>query len=77
MLTTSSAAASVVQDQVPTDKANLYTHMCILILTKGDGTPFDVTSVLAEDIIEICIQLGLTHPMDVLHYSVTKSIMLF
>ena len=51
--------------------------MYILILTKRDGTLFNVTSVLEEDIIKICIWLGHTHPMGVLHYSVTKSIMLF
>ena len=44
---------------------------------KRDGTPFDVTSVLEEDIIEICIKLGHTHPMGVFHYSVTESIILF
>ena len=51
--------------------------MCILILTKRDGTLFDVTSILEEDIIKICIQLGHTHPMAVLCYLATKSIVLF
>ena len=51
--------------------------MCTLILSKRDGTPFNVTSVLEEDIIKICIQQGHTHPMGVLHYLVTKSIVLF
>ena len=51
--------------------------MCILILSKRDGIPFDVTSVMEEDIIEICIQLGHTHPMGVLHYSVMESVILF
>ena len=77
MLTTSSATTSAVQDWVPTDKANLHTSMCILILTKWDGTPFDVTSVLEEDIVKICIWQGHTHPMDELHYLATESIMLF
>ena len=71
ILTTSSTTASVVWDWVPTDEANLHTCTCILILTKRDGTPFNVTSVLEEDIIEICIWLGHTHPMGVLCYSVT------
>ena len=51
--------------------------MCVLILTKRHGTPFDVTSILEEDIIKICIKLGHTHFLGVLHYSVTKSIILF
>ena len=32
--------------------------MCILILMKRDGTLFDVSSVLEEDIVKICIRLG-------------------
>ena len=47
------------------------------ILDKKDGTAFDVTSILEEDIIEICIWLGHKHPMGVLHYSVIESIVLF
>ena len=34
MSATSSATTSVVWDWVPTDEANLHTHMCIFILTK-------------------------------------------
>ena len=77
MSTTSSATTSAVWDQVPTDIANLHTHMCILILTKRDGTPFDVTSILEEDITKICIRQGHTHPMGVLCHLVTESIVLF
>ena len=77
MLTTSSATASVARDRVPTDEANLHACICVLILTRKDGTPFDATSVLEEDIIKICIRLGHTHPVGVLHYSVTESIVLF
>ena len=46
-------------------------------LDKKDGTPFNVTSILEEDIVKICIQLGHIHPMGILCYSVTKSIILF
>ena len=51
--------------------------MCILILMKRDGTPFDVTSLLEEDMIQICVQPGHSHPVGVLCYSVTKSMILF
>ena len=44
---------------------------------KKDGTPLDVTSVLEEDIVKICIRLGHIHPMGVLHYSVSESFILF
>ena len=51
--------------------------MCILVLTRGNGTLFDATSIQEEDIVEICIWLGHTHPKDVLQYSAVKSVMLF
>ena len=51
--------------------------MCILILMKRDGTPFDITSVLEEDIIEICVRQGHTHPLGVLCYPVTDLVILF
>ena len=47
------------------------------ILTRGDGTPFNASSILEEDVVEICIQLGHTHPKGVLWYSAIKSVMLF
>ena len=75
MLTMSSAAASA-RDQTPFNETNLQNQMCILILMKRDGTPFDVTPVLEEDTIKICIRLGCTYPIGVLHYSRTKSIIL-
>ena len=77
MSTTSLTTASVVRDWVPFDEANLQVLMCVLVLMKRDGTPFDVTSVLEEGIIEICIKMGHTYPMGVFHYSVTESIILF
>ena len=46
-------------------------------LTKGDGTLFDASSILEEDIIEICIWFGHTHLEGVLWYSAIESVMLF
>ena len=51
--------------------------MCLFILTRKDGTPFDVTSVSEEDIMEICVRQGHTHPMGVLHYSAVELVALF
>ena len=51
--------------------------MCVIILTKRDGTPFNVTSIQKEDIMEICVQLGHTHPLGVLCYTMMESIILF
>ena len=51
--------------------------MCLFILTRQDGTPFNATSVSQEDIKEICIRLGHTHPVGVLCYSVMELVALF
>ena len=62
MSTTSTATALVAQDQIPSDEVDFLNHICILVLTRGDGTLFDATSIQEEDIVEICIQLGHTLP---------------
>ena len=54
MSTTSSATASG-RDQVLHDESNLQTCMCVITLTKRDGTPFVVTSIQEENIVEICV----------------------
>ena len=69
--------ASVARDHIPSDIADLSNHMCIFVLTRGDGTLFNTFSILEEDVIVICIWLGHTHPEGVLQYSAIKSVMLF
>ena len=49
----------------------------MFIITQKDGTPFDVTSVIEEDIMEICATLGHTHPLGVLHFLAVESVALF
>ena len=46
-------------------------------LTRKNGTPLNVTSVLEEDIVEICVTLGHTHPLGVLWYSAMELVALF
>ena len=70
-------SALVARDHIPSNIADLSNHICLCVLTKGDGTPFDASFILEEDIIEICVQFGHTHPEGVLHYSAFKSVMLF
>ena len=77
MSTTSTVTTAVAHDHIPGDKVELLHHICVLVLTRGDGTPFDVASIQEEDIIELCIELGHTHPKGVLCYSVTESLVLF
>ena len=68
---------SAARDHIPSDISDLSNCMCMFILTRGDGTPFDAYSILEEGIIEICIWLGHTHPEGVLWYSTIESVMLF
>ena len=77
MSTTSTVTTLVAQDQTPSNEVDLLNSVCILVLTRGDGTPFDDASIQEEDMIEICLWLGHTHPRGVLWYSVVKLVMLF
>ena len=76
MSTLSSATASD-RDQVPSDHPHLKTRICIFIVKRKDGTLFDVTSVSEEDIIEICVTMGHTHPLGVLWYLAVELVALF
>ena len=77
MSTTSAMTALAPRDCIPSDIADLSSHMCIFILTRDNGIPFDASSILEEDVIEICIWLGHKHPEGVLQYSAIESVMLF
>ena len=43
--------------------------MCVLAIARVDGTPFDATSIQEEDIVEIHVEVGQTHPKGVLQLS--------
>ena len=77
MSTTSTLTTSVARDHIPSNVVDLSNCMYILILTMGDGTPFDASSIQEEDVIKICICLGHTHPEGMLQYSTIMSVMLF
>ena len=42
-----------------------------------DGTPFDVASIMEEDIAQFYVMLGHIHPLGVLQYSATELVILF
>ena len=77
MSTTSSATASGRDPDVPSAKVIFKDKLCLVSLTRRDGTLMDASSVSEEDIIEICGIKGHTHPLGVLHYSAMESIVLF
>ena len=77
MSTTSTVTTLVACNHIPGDEVELLNCMFVLVLTRGDGTPFDAISIQEEEIMELCIELGQTHPEDVLWYSVADLVVLF
>ena len=77
MSTTSSTTASGRDHDVPSTKVIFKNKLCLVSLTRRDGTLMDASSVSEEDIIEICITKGHTHPLGVLHYSAMELVVLF
>ena len=76
-MSTLSSATALGRDQVPSNDPHLKAKMCIFLVTRKDGTLFDTTSVLEEDILEICVALGYTYPLGVLWYLVTELVAMF
>ena len=74
-MSTSSSATALGRDPVPTDNPTLKVRMCVFIIMHKGGTAFDVTSIIEEDIMQICMMLG--HPLGVLWYLATELAALF
>ena len=77
MSTASSTTASGRDHDVPSAEVVFKTKLCLVSLTRRDGTLMDASSVSEEDIIEICITKGHTHPLGVLCYSAMEWVVLF
>ena len=75
--TTSTVTALVAPNHIPGNEIELLNHLCVLVLTRSNGTLFDAASIQEEDIIELCIQLGQTCPKGLLQYSVAEVVLLF
>ena len=52
-------------------------RLLLLTITRGDGTPMDASSIMEEDIVELCVRRAHAHPMGVLRYSTVESVVLF
>ena len=76
-MSTLSSATALGRDQIPSDDPHLKTKICIFIVTRKGGTLLNITSVSEEDMVEICVTLGHTHPLGVLWYLATESVALF
>ena len=56
---------------------SLQDKLLVVLITKGDGTPLDASSISEEDIVEICVRRAHIHPLGVLWYSAAESVILF
>ena len=72
MSVTSSATA--LRDREVPSPNSFRNRLLLITITRGDGTPMDASSILEEDIMEICIQRAHTHPLGVLQYSMAESV---
>ena len=75
MSITSSATTSR-DGEVPSPDS-LQDKLLVVLITKGDGTPLDASSITEEDIVEFCVRRAHTHPLGVLQYSTAESVVLF
>ena len=72
MSVTSSATAS--RDWEVPSPESFWNRVLLVTITQGDGTPLDASFRSEEDIIEICVGWAHIHPLGVLWYSVTESV---
>ena len=76
MSVTSSSTAPGDHD-VPSAEVVFRDKLCLVSITRRDDTLMDASSISEEDIVEICIMKGHTHPLGVLHYSTMELVVLF
>ena len=63
--------------EVPSHDSFFKDWLCMVSITRRDGTPMDASSISEEDIVELCVKQGHTHPLGVLCYSAAESVVLF
>ena len=51
--------------------------LLVVSITKRDGTPLDASSIMEEDIVELCVRRVHTCPLGMLRYSMVDSVVLF
>ena len=76
MSVTSSATTSRDHD-VPSTEVIFGDKLYLIPIARRVGTLMDASSISEEDITEICVKKGHTHPLGVLHYSAMESVILF
>ena len=71
------SSATVSRDQEVPSADIFQGRLCLISVIRRDGTPMDASSISEEDIVEICMKKGHTHPLGVLCYSAVESVILF
>ena len=71
------SSATVSRDREVQSPDSVQDKLLVVSITKRDGTPLDASSILEEDIMELCIRRADTHPLGVLRYSTVDSVVFF
>ena len=76
-MSVTSSTTAFGDQEVPSHNSFFKDPLCMVSITRRDGTLMDASSISEEDIVEICVTQGHTHPLGVPHYSAVESIVLF
>ena len=68
------SSATISRDQEVQSPDPLLDKLLVVSIAKRDGTLLDASSILEEDIVELCIGRAHTCPLGVLQYSVADSV---
>ena len=71
------SSTTALSDQEVPSPDSLQDKLLVVSITKGDCTPLDASSIMEEDIVEICVRRSHTRPLGVLQYSAVESVILF
>ena len=71
------SSATVSPDREVQSPDSVQDKLLVVSITKRDGTLLDASSILEEDIMELCIRRAHTHPLGVLWYSMVDSVVFF
>ena len=71
------SSATISRDQEVQSPNSLQDKLLVVSITKRDGTLLDASSIMEEDMVELCVRRVHTCPLGVLQYSMADSIILF
>ena len=71
------SSATVSRDWEVQSPDSVQDKLLVVSITKRDGTALDASSIMEEDIVELCVRRAHTHPLGVLWYSMADSVVLF